>query len=534
MWSTVTIFVILIIIMVFLSIILRKPESKERYKKIFSISNIQDLRNHFVLDNPNGDGSDPTGGNVDYSYLFPKKHGEICKNCNHDTSWSEIPDNKKVEQCFFDQQDSFTLKLSKHLDKNGKVGSFRLSSKKLFRGGLFIADVEHIPVGCGVWPAFWLNGFVGAKDQYHMSPKDPNYSYNMKKLVKYTLGGKNNQNHTCKASESLLSKNNIDIFMSEYLKKKIYPAMWPLAGEIDIIEQTNFSPTNLVSIHGGPRCEVSSAYSSNYMMDWISPQYRQFGLRSVCGNTYEGLGPYSGCKSPLYQSGEKGISSIVNGFKRPNCPTKSAVNAGNSQIKGPYGSFGEVFNNNKGGVYAVQWIPKKKLNVWFYPRQLFSPSFLSKRHGPLGKKPKPKKWNHEEFPDQENVYLGKQKYKTLIASYILDDPNAMTEGCDFNFQALIINITLGGGWGGSSIPNYCSVDNINYNAQNYSLFLKKCYHENPSHANKKGVGKNGCYDGAMDENGRGSYAKPLFFSEAFFTFRSIRVFQNPKTDDHVW
>ena len=36
----------------------------------------------------------------------------------------------------------------------------RIHCKTLFNDGLFIIDVEHIPVGPGVWPAFWLNGNV--------------------------------------------------------------------------------------------------------------------------------------------------------------------------------------------------------------------------------------------------------------------------------------------------------------------------------------------------------------------------------------
>ena len=33
--------------------------------------------------------------------------------------------------------------------------SVRIESKKLFGHGLFILELEHMPVGCGTWPAFW-------------------------------------------------------------------------------------------------------------------------------------------------------------------------------------------------------------------------------------------------------------------------------------------------------------------------------------------------------------------------------------------
>ena len=38
----------------------------------------------------------------------------------------------------------------------GKRNSIRLEGKTLFNSGLFILDVQHMPVGCGVWPAFWM------------------------------------------------------------------------------------------------------------------------------------------------------------------------------------------------------------------------------------------------------------------------------------------------------------------------------------------------------------------------------------------
>jgi hypothetical protein len=36
--------------------------------------------------------------------------------------------------------------------------SVRLQSKATFNGGLFIIDLNHMPEGCGTWPAYWLCG----------------------------------------------------------------------------------------------------------------------------------------------------------------------------------------------------------------------------------------------------------------------------------------------------------------------------------------------------------------------------------------
>jgi hypothetical protein len=80
--------------------------------------------------------------------------------------------------------------------------SVRVTSKKSYTKGLFIADIAHMPAGadgtgsCGLWPAFWMFG--------------PD---------------------------------------------------WPNSGEIDIIEGVNSQTSNSVTLHTGPGCAVSNAGS---------------------------------------------------------------------------------------------------------------------------------------------------------------------------------------------------------------------------------------------------------------------------------
>jgi hypothetical protein len=36
--------------------------------------------------------------------------------------------------------------------------ALRLTSNNSYTHGMFIADVRHMPYGCGIWPAYWLLG----------------------------------------------------------------------------------------------------------------------------------------------------------------------------------------------------------------------------------------------------------------------------------------------------------------------------------------------------------------------------------------
>ncbi|KAF1959042.1 hypothetical protein CC80DRAFT_467297 [Byssothecium circinans] len=46
---------------------------------------------------------------------------------------------------------------TKSQDPAGRA-SIRLTSKKIYNKGLIIIDVQHMPFGCGTWPAFWTVG----------------------------------------------------------------------------------------------------------------------------------------------------------------------------------------------------------------------------------------------------------------------------------------------------------------------------------------------------------------------------------------
>jgi len=509
----------------------KKSKNHHKYSEVFNVTNTNDFRKHFVLDNPNGDGTDPTASMVDYSYMFPKdSKNAIIPNVNGDTTWAEIPKNPLLIND--SKNGGIILKLADSV-KNGVVGAPRVMSRKLFRGGLFIFDVEHCPFGCGVWPAIWLNGFVGSKCQYHEKKGTPLYNKSIKKLASRTISSKEGFDHTCSGSEESIPKDSKpDPNLSEYMGKDIYLASWPSGGEFDIFEQQNFSNTNLVSIHAGPLCEVTNGYDNNYAIQNVGSEYSDSGTRSACGVTYAPAGPYSGCRNNASKIGESGGDSttLPNGATRYNCPDVAASNAGNTQIAGPNGSFGEIFNQNGGGVYALQWTPKDKVKVWWWSNSLFSRKKLKSSGGPLSDHPDPEKWPEKLKPDVPNNTTAEQKI--LIASYILNNKNALTAGCDFNYQGIIINIALGGGWGGGAMPGFCSVGG----KSEWKDYITKCFKASPEKAIKQGGGvdpDNGCFDGGMSKHFRGTHSKPIFYSEAYFKIRQIKVLQS-KTDDNVW
>ena len=582
-YIVILILTVLAIIITFLLLLYHENYTTNKtYKNIFTIKNKSELRKHFLLDNPNGDGvegdsgSDPTGGAVDYSFMFQKNpDGTIVPNENGDTTWQNIPENAKL---ISDYENGIKIELDDKL-VNGLVGAPRLISKKLFKGGLFIFDIEHIPIGCTVWPAIWTNGFVGKPDQYHAKKGTKEYRDGISKLAKTTK--------FCPSIEKTLKPMQTpEPHLSEYLGKDVYVSMWPSGGEIDIVEQTNFSNTNLFSVHTGASCEVgvyADNHKNNYMIKniEIDPQYKDYNLRSGCGATFwpnpnskpgdkdYGLGPYSGCATKSDMVGEKGGKETMNkeGDFRYNCPQHASTNAGNTQVVGPIGSFGPLFNKNGGGVFVMEWDPNNFINMWFFPANLFPGDTLKSYGKPLSNNPNPSSWSN----NMKTIHNTLEK--VLIASYDLNDPNAITKGCDFNYQSIIINITLGGGWGGSSIPDYCTINKINTHSpmnivrqgissylqpllykENFDLlsnknvsskiendkitkwkkYINTCYNSDIIKAsNNKGIDPDTkCYDGSGDSKNRGKTTEPVFFSETYFKIRSISVFQ--KDINTVW
>ncbi|CED84840.1 glycoside hydrolase family 16 protein [Phaffia rhodozyma] len=136
----------------------------------------------------------------------------------------------------------------------------RLHSSYIFNGGLILADIVHMPTGCGTWPAWWSNG--------------PD---------------------------------------------------WPNKGEIDILEGTHSWDRNQVSVHTSDGCTIPSNYGASAVL-------------------------------------------TTGSFVNTNCASYATSNQGCGQRESAsHQAYGEPFNQNGGGVYAMKW-DTSGISVYFFPR----------------------------------------------------------------------------------------------------------------------------------------------------------------------
>lgn len=64
----------------------------------------------------------------------------------------------KSSKLFYTKNNQIIIKTDNTtVTPNGRP-SVRLVSKASYNSGLFLLDLEHMPTGCGTWPAFWMVG----------------------------------------------------------------------------------------------------------------------------------------------------------------------------------------------------------------------------------------------------------------------------------------------------------------------------------------------------------------------------------------
>nr|AWH98111.1 beta 1,3(4)-glucanase [Aphelenchoides besseyi] len=135
---------------------------------------------------------------------------------------------------------------------------------------------------------------------------------------------------------------------------------WPNNGEVDIIEGVHMSTKNAMTLHTSPGCLMTN--STNF-------------------------------------SGQ---------LMYPNCDVKASGQPDNSGCSITGGSYGSVFNKQKGGVYMAEWTDSY-IRIWFIPRSNI-PSDI------LDSKPDPSKWGKPlaEFTNQQCDLNAKIRSQNIV------------------------------------------------------------------------------------------------------------------------
>lgn len=133
-------------------------------------------------------GPDPTNGKVNYT----------------DMAFAASQDY--LSYTFYEKENMTRARIGvDSVESSPMRNSVRLTSRATFSAGtLLVADINHIPVGPSLWPAFWL------------------------------LGTDSNKTG----------------------------AKWPAQGEIDILEYVHDTPYNAMALHTAPGCSVDNAMTS--------------------------------------------------------------------------------------------------------------------------------------------------------------------------------------------------------------------------------------------------------------------------------
>jgi len=100
-------------------------------------------------------GDDPTHGTVDY--------------VNYSTASIAGLVNATAERVYMGADTTTVITRSAAARRRGPRGrrSVRITSRKTYNSGLFVVRLDHMPTGCGVWPAFWMYG----EDPQHIWPR---------------------------------------------------------------------------------------------------------------------------------------------------------------------------------------------------------------------------------------------------------------------------------------------------------------------------------------------------------------------------
>jgi len=164
-------------------------------------------------------GDDPTHGTVDYvSYSAAANGGLI--NASSDRVYMGA-----------DHRTAIDPRLAQGAGSRGRP-SVRIMSRQGYNSGLFVLTLDHMPTGCGVWPAFWMYG------------EDPQHP-------------------------------------------------WPTWGEFDIIEGVHHASRTMTTLHTTPGCNQKNIKAGEHFLgQWVKDKGQD---ADNCDVNAEGQWANQGC-----------------------------------------------------------------------------------------------------------------------------------------------------------------------------------------------------------------------------------------------
>ena len=195
-----------------------------------------------------------------------------------------------------------------------------------------------------------------------------------------------------------------------HLKCRMVGPNWPNSGEIDIIEYVNDQTNDLTTLHTSDNCNQASEDTSSFTGTWAT---------GIDNNT-----PATDCS--VYSTTQWSNQGCgINGWNQP---------------------VGTTFNTNKGGIYALEWIPDQFIRAFYFSRENIPQDLLKNL-------PQPDSWG---LP---------------YAKFLLN--NNICSSNHFNNNQIVFDTTFCGDWAGNNFPNMCSSsiscnDYVKYNPTDFN------------------------------------------------------------------
>ncbi|WAQ82268.1 hypothetical protein PtA15_2A585 [Puccinia triticina] len=244
------------------------------------------------------------------------------------------------------------------------------------------ADPTHGMVEYQASEAAWTKGLVILQP----SSMDKNFTSAIMKVDNYTYLADGQHRNSIRLTSKKSFKYGLVILdvMKMPFGCSAWPAFWtvgenwPHGGEIDIVEGVNMGVINQMTLHSEPGCKVKDKMT-----------------RSASGKVLH-----------------------------TDCDATGSGNVGCGVADPSSASLGKAFNDNGGGVFAMEWT-ESGISIWRFNRTEI-PEDLAK-----GENPQPSKWSTPP-----------------VAHWDQEDCSSLSRG--FSEHKIVFDITLCGDWAGAA------------------------------------------------------------------------------------